>query len=273
MKYFAVRFVVGCFACLLSVSCAYAHSETQTNALIQSMLRQSLIRPNFDTRTQSFKTMPRMASSQAEFFTQEDGWSEDEKRSVFDWYLSHLSTTAIPCGMVSGRLWADNPLAVAAIAQCEAMSYTNALPMIIQNVTNSFDSSRSLSIRLALEWSTLNDSLAELVCGIVTNEQKYTRGERNLTYRVFCDKIISRYSDLDAAESAADAIYGQRSDPIGAVALDRMLIAVKPGYSNSADRCACALSVLANENSSASCVRYFEMVTNTIDSASGLRQK
>lgn len=73
MKYFAVRFVVGCFACLLSVSSAYAHSEAQTNALIQSMLRQSLIRPNFDTRTQSFKTMPRLASSQAEFFTQEDG--------------------------------------------------------------------------------------------------------------------------------------------------------------------------------------------------------
>lgn len=268
MRYSVVRFAAGCIGSLFSVVCAYAHTEAQTNELIHSMLRRSLLRPNFDAQTQVFKTMPSITSSQTEFFAPWDGWTEEEKRSVFDWYLSHLSTTAISRGMVAGRYWADNPMAGAAIAQCEAMAYTNALPALLENVTNSFDSSRCSSIRLALKWSPLDGSLAGLVCGIVTNEQKYTREERNLAYRAYCDKIIEQTSDLDAVKSCADAIFVCRDDPIGAVALDKMLVVVKPGYSNSEERCACALSVLANENSSASCLRYFEAVTNTIGSVS-----
>lgn len=254
--------------CVLSavhVFPAPAHTEARTNALIRSMLKSALARPTYDARTQSFKTMPRTVSTQQEFFACEGDWSEDAKRAAFDWYLRHLSVTAIQRGMIAGRQWSDNPLACAAITQCEVMSYTNALPIFVENVNKGFDQSRILAIRVAIAWSPMGSDLTDMVEGIVTNDVLYITAERNAAYRYYCTKLCEAKGCPDSILSGVDAMYMRREDPVGAVAIDKMLVMLRPGYSNSAERCECALSVLNSADSTGSCSCYFSNVTNELN--------
>lgn len=249
-----------------------AHTYEQTNALIRAMLRSSLVRPNFDTATQSFMTFPRNVHSQEDFFGSETEWSAEDKKAAFDWYLRNLHLTAATHGMISGRRLIDNPIACAAIGQCEAMAYTNALPALIEHIGKDFDPSRVAAIRFVVEWSRIDEALTAIVESVVTNDQHYTALERNATYLHFCKKINGMTNVLEQAESQAftygvDAMYAKRCDPLGAVSIDKMLVNQRSGYSNSLDRYTSAISVLTNEISSAGCVYYFMDVTNQLMNA------
>lgn len=131
--------------------------------------------------------------------------------------------------------------------------------------------SRLSAIRVVINWSSMSN-LTDLVMGIVTNEPHYAKMERNLAYSLYCARLnglaqglVDTNSELVA--SGVNAMYARREDPIGAVAVDKLLAALKPGYYNGAERCACALSLLANENSSSECISYFANVTNGLNSA------
>lgn len=260
---------------LLSVSVGFAprvfaHSSEQTNALICAMLRRSLIRPNIDAQTGVLKSYPTFVTSQQEFFASDDEWSEDERRAVFDWYLENLSTTSHTRGVIAGRMLVDNPIACAAIAQCEAMAYTNALPVLVENISKGADQSRMATMRVVFKWSPLN-SLVELVGGIVTNEVEYSMYERNLTYCQFCARLkefaTGQNGDVDPiVDDAVRLMYSRRNDPAGAVAIDKTLVALRPGYSNSVDRYSCAISLLTDERIPVECKYYFGNVTNDIGS-------
>lgn len=265
MKYSIVKSALIVLLLFIVSSSAFSHTESETNALIRLMLGSALVRPNFDVQTQSFKTMPRVKTTQQEFFAQDGGWTESEKRAVFDWYLRNLSTTAIDRGFIAGRPWIDNPMALAAISQCEVMSYTNALPIFVANISsNVCDQSRLAAIRIAIAWSPLDENLTGLVESVVTNEAKYAAVERNAAYRHFCTKLKDAGSVSETVGAGVDVMYTRRDDPVGAVAVDSLLVHLRPSYSNSVERGECAIRLLSNEHSSSSCKDYFSNVTNTL---------
>lgn len=247
------------------------HLEAQTNALIRSMLQSALVRANFDRQTQTVKGGPRYATSQQEFFEGNAEWSAEDKRASFDWYLRHLSSTAKSCGVTHGRVRSENPLACAAIAQCEIMGYTNAIPALYDNSRGVADQSRIMSVALLLKWCGICRSTVELVGDVVSNEVCYAVGERNAAYRMFCSKILgagdpARY---DSSHSAGEALmFARRADPVGAVAVDKLIVSTRTNYVNSVERYETACAVLANTNAMQNCLRYFAGVTNRLQGVS-----
>ena len=82
---------------LLVVTCAggaSGHENCETNELIRKMLGPLLAKTRLSG--DRIVRMPRSVSNQAEFFAGDDQWTEAEKREAFDWYLWHLTATAMP---------------------------------------------------------------------------------------------------------------------------------------------------------------------------------
>ena len=82
---------------LLVVTCAggaSGHENCETNELIRKMLGPLLAKTRLSG--DRIVRMPRSVSNQAEFFAVDDQWTEAEKREAFDWYLWHLTATAMP---------------------------------------------------------------------------------------------------------------------------------------------------------------------------------
>lgn len=259
--------VSACIGALLaSNSPVYGHTQAETNALIRLMLGKSIVRARYDATEDSLKAGPRYESSQALFFQGDDEWSDSDRRGAFDWYLRNLSSTARSYGPVSGRIWTENPLACAALAQCEIMNYTNAVEIMYSNAQGGFDQSRELSIDLAIRWSDMGDSLAGFVNEIVTNGFFYSQEERNRAYRTFCVRLmdLSSRTNGDEIANCIDSMYLRRNDPAGAVIVDRLLVECRVGYSNSVERCENASRVLDNTNLTQNCRAYFTAVTNSL---------
>ena len=94
------------------------HTCAETNNLIRSMLSPLLV----CTRLQGDRIVsrPHAVALRSDFFAGDDQWTEAEKREAFDWYLWHLTATAMPVRdgiMQSGN--GRNPIAVAAFKQCQ----------------------------------------------------------------------------------------------------------------------------------------------------------
>ena len=70
------------------------HTCAETNNLIRSMLSPLLV----CTRLQGDRIVsrPQAVALQSDFFAGDDQWTEAEKREAFDWYLWHLTATAMP---------------------------------------------------------------------------------------------------------------------------------------------------------------------------------
>lgn len=263
------KYWVACwFVLLVLIAYANTYSQPRTNDLIEAMLDSLLVRVNYDGKSDTFRSRPLVVSAQNVFFAGDGNWSETDKRAVFDWYLANLHSTAKVVGRVRGVLMRDNAIAEAAISQCEAMDYTNAFESIRGNALGSGDPSRLKSIALAVKWSDLDGRCLDLIERIVTNETEYSRIERNLAYRLYCERLttadgLARTNGLSWT-SGVDAMYSSRTDVVGAVAIDKMLVECREGYSNGTDRLECALDVLSNTNAMSNCLRYFAGVTNTV---------
>lgn len=111
----------------------------------------------------------------------------------------------------------------------------------------------------------MDESLVGLVKNIVTNDVVFNVAERNVAYRHYCSKLKEVGGESEDVEQGVDAMYDRREDPVGAVAIDQMLVHLRPGYSNSLGRIECARSILANEQSTNASKHYFSNVTNTLD--------
>lgn len=268
MRCFQLTFFAVAAALLVGFR-GYAHAESRTNKLIRAMLQGSLVRPHYDGLTQTVSTGPGLKASQRDFFSGDEDWTAEEKRSVFDWYLTNLAVTARSYGMTRERTLVENPLACAAVAQCEAMGYTNAIPSLYEIARGCSDPSRIAAIGLLLKWDEFDGSVVSLVDAVTTNCVRYSDGERNAVYRMFCDNLLRFCNGAGVqAGSARDAgeslMFERRRDPLGAVAIDKMLMSCRQGYSNSLERYETACAVLTNENARSNCIRYFISITNAI---------
>jgi hypothetical protein len=256
---------------LLVVTCAggaSGHENCETNELIRKMLGPLLAKTRLSG--DRIVRMPRSVSNQAEFFAGDDQWTEAEKREAFDWYLWHLTATAMPVRdgiMQSGN--GRNPIAVAAFKQCAAMSYTNALPAVEAYAVGDDMPARKESMELVFMWHGLDEWLVSFANGVITNSAKYSDSERNLAGRRFCDRLKLSFQEgmtnSPAWSVGVQAMYENRTSIACAVAIDSMLVDCIPEYGTSTNRLACANAIVANTNAWENCRAYFENVTNIIN--------
>ena len=195
-----------------------------------------------------------------------------EKRGAFDWYLLHLGTTAMTAGGSAAQGGgARNPIAVAALEQCAAMSYTNALPALEDYAAGNEIPARKEAMELVFRWHALDDWLVEFARDVVTNDAKYSDAERNLAGRRLCD--VLRASSSDGGTNSAPwntgvrIMYENRTNRACAVAVDGLLVACVPDYERSADRLEAARILLADTNTWSNCRSYFIDVTNAVTGA------
>lgn len=255
---------------LLVVTCAggaSGHENCETNELIRKMLGPLLAKTRLSG--DRIVRMPRSVSNQAEFFAGDDQWTEAEKRGAFDWYLWHLTATAMPARggiMQSGN--GRNPIAVAAFKQCAAMSYTNALPAVEAYAVGDDMPARKESMELVFMWHGLDEWLVSFANEVVTNLTKYSDSERNLVGRKFCGELKSSFQEgmtnSPAWNAGVQAMYENRTSIACAVAIDSMLVDCLSEYGTSTNRLACANAIVANTNAWENCRAYFENVINTM---------
>ena len=244
------------------------HTCSETNSLIRSMLSPLLV----CTRLQGDKviTRPHAVTLQSDFFAGDASWTTAEKREVFDWYLNNLSFTDSKA--LSGTPFDDgrrNAIAAAAIEQCAAMSYTNALPAVEAYAVGDDMPARKESMELVFMWHGLDEWLVSFANGVITNSAKYSDSERNLAGRRFCDRLKLSFQEgmtnSPAWSVGVQAMYENRTSIACAVAIDSMLVDCIPEYGTSTNRLACANAIVANTNAWENCRAYFENVTNTIN--------
>ena len=243
------------------------HTCAETNNLIRSMLSPLLV----CTRLQGDRIVsrPKAVALQSDFFAGDDQWTEAEKRGAFDWYLWHLTATAMPVRdgiMQSGN--GRNPIAVAVFKQCAAMSYTNALPAVEAYAVGDDMPARMESMELVFMWHGLDEWLSSFATEVVSNSTKYSERERNMAGRKFCDILKTSYqagtTNSPAWNAGVQAMYANRTNIASAVAVDAMLVDCVPGYAASSDRHLCANLIVADTNAWENCRAYFENVINTM---------
>ena len=255
---------------LLYMGGASGHENCETNELIRKMLGPLLVKTRLSG--DRIVKMPRSVSSQTEFFAGDDQWTEEEKRGAFNWYLWHLTATAMHVrgGAIQGG-HGKNPVAVAAFRQCAAMSYTNALPAVEAYAVGNDMPARKESMELVFMWHGLDEWLVSFANGIITNSAKYSDSERNFAGRKFCDRLTSSFQEgmtnSPAWSAGVQIMYGNRTNIACAVAVDAMLVNCVPGYAASADRLYCANSIASNTNIWENCRLYFENVADVISKA------
>ena len=240
--------------------------QTATNAVLNKMLQPLMVRVRVEPDTNRILARPQAISSQEDFFRARYGWTQDELRGAFDWYLGHLQSTANShCGQ------SENPLALAAIAQCRAMDYTNAVPLLKNHILGSFDPSREYAIAAIINWCWLDGDSSCFLENVFTNHVHYTMKERNKAYRCMASKILEFQPSSQAESNSVTAhvmtFYRNREDPAGAVTIDNILSRKLQGYEISSNRFETACSVLLSTNLWSGARTYLINVTNALMNA------
>lgn len=243
------------------------HTCAETNNLIRSMLSPLLV----CTRLQGDRIVsrPHAVALQSDFFAGDASWTSAEKQEVFDWYLNNLGFTASKA--LLGTRYDDgrrNALAEAAIRQCAAMSYTNALPAVEAYAVGNDKPARMESMELVFMWHGLDEWLSSFATEVVSNSTKYSERERNMAGRKFCDILKTSYhagmTNSPAWSAGVQGMYANRTNIACAVAVDAMLVDCVSGYAASTNRLLCANLIVANTNAWENCREYFENVVNTM---------
>src|SRR5574344_37729 len=251
----SVLMIVVLFACAE----VDAHTATETNALIRSMLRPLLVRTNI--RNGRFVSRPRAIRTQAEFFAADDSWSSVQKRGAFDWYLENFSTSDLVSSFETA-----NPLARAAIIQCDVLGYTNALPVLKENVfRDSAKDCRVQEVELIVKWSAVSDETTQFIGAIITNRVEFDSKVRNAAAFRYADKVkASVETPMPVKMDVVAVFYANRHDWACSVPTDKLLVRCIPGYETSSNRLDYALQMVDDTNSVHFTFPYFSSITNQL---------
>lgn len=247
---------------LFTCAAAGAHTAAETNALVRSMLKPLLVRANF--RDDRLVTGPRAIRTQDEFFAADDSWSSVQKRGAFDWYLENFSTSDLVSSFETA-----NPLARAAIIQCDVLGYTNALPVLKENVfRDSAKDRRVQEIELILKWSAVSDETTQFIGTIITNQVEFDSKVRNAAAFRYADKVkASEETPMPVRMGAVAVFYANRRDWACSVPTDKLLVRCVTGYEMSSNRLEYALQMVDDTNSVHFTFPYFTAVTNQLMNA------
>jgi len=189
-----------------------------------------------------------------------NGWTLAEKKAAFDWYLTTLGTN--DCKSLDEVQREEIGMA---IDMCDELNYTNSLSSIKALALNPKGVYRYEAIKLALEFSSVDDVTTEFVETIITNVSGYSSGERVECYWEYAKKLRQDPCTNGVCASALSMFYRNRKlSGTGAATLDRLFSDKIEGYAQSSNRLDTAVSMLAVTNMRPQFVEYFTGVTNQL---------
>ena len=165
---------------------------------------------------------------------EEGGWTLEEKRQAFDWYLSSLGRRNFkkPKELLDAEGCLD-----AAITECRLLCYTNAVGGLMALVANANCPSREQAIEVVLSLSGVDDGTTSFVAGVVTNQIAYSLRERCWAYGGYAKKVGAGLG-LDQARSRAAAFLHRfrQMDSRISYGYDRAMTVAIPEYGSSSNR-------------------------------------
>lgn len=260
------------FAILFFFSC-WGHTSDETNQLVRALLTRVITTSHSDRVTGgagSTSNAVRYTSWQ-QFLPDNvgEGWTFEEKKNSFDWYLSTLGTR----DLTALARW-DIAMLQKALFLCGQLAYTNSVPYLRGLVLNPKGCERESAIEHVLVMGPLDDSMTDFVETVVTNVLQYSEEERESAFEYFQKRIVAP----DAAESvrtrAVQMLYRHRRVSLaGDVASDNAFSTLITDYEMSSNRFTEACFVLTHPHCSDAERDYFTEVTNRLlSSGQPLRQ-
>ena len=262
-------------AVILLVLPARAFTTAETNRVVRSLLNRIMADAYDDDWTDEVKVIPyeQRVDTWETFIggTSEPGWSFNDKKGAFDWYLSTLG--AKDClNLPQGQ----KDYVIGAISQCHDLRYTNAIPYLRSLAFNTNGVHRKSAIETVIQLGRVNEEMNCFVESVITNCSVFSLVERESAFAEYADKLIAMTNECATVErvNAGRMFYRNRFvGSVGEISVDWAVKACFPLYEMSSNRFQTAMWVLSQENCASHVRNYFTTVTNQLlSSGQPLRQ-
>ena len=189
-----------------------------------------------------------------------NGWTFEEKKEAFDWYLANLATNN--CRSLSLH---EQFLVRVALEQCDDLSYTNSYLAARGLVLNPNGVHRDKALEVMVKFGPLNDEMTQFIESIATNVTAYTWFERGTSLFEY-EKRLCSYAVTNATTANAVQMFKRLKhyDAFSAVPCDIVFCQRIEGWTMSSNRLEYARWALGNEHLQSNWTRRFTSVTNQL---------
>ena len=189
-----------------------------------------------------------------------NGWTFEEKKEAFDWYLANLSTN--DCRRLSLH---EQSLVYVALDQCDVLCYTNSFMAMKGLVLNPNGVHRDKALEIMVKFGPLNDEMTQFIESIATNVTAYTWFERGTSLFEY-EKRLCSYAVTNATTANAVQMFKRLKhyDAFSAVPCDIVFCQRIEGWTMSSNRLEYARWALGNEHLQSNWARRFTSVTNQL---------
>ncbi len=189
-----------------------------------------------------------------------NGWTFEEKKEAFDWYLANLATN--DCRRLSLH---EQALIYVALDKCDDLCYTNSYMAARGLVLNPNGVHRDKALEVMVKFGPLNDEMTQFIESIATNTAAYTWFERGTSLFEY-EKRLCGSAVTNAATATAVQMFKRLKnyDAFSAVPCDIVFCQRIEGWTMSSNRLEYALWALCNEHLQSNWARRFTSVTNQL---------
>ena len=193
-----------------------------------------------------------------------DGWTLEEKKAAFEWYLGTLGTN--DCVTMSGE---DRNLVRAALIQCKSLHHTNCVPSMRTLALNPRGIFRTRAITLAIEFGTVDSNMTTFVEAIMTNSTDYILNERKTASAKYASRLLAFNAtnavQLVSREAGVRMLYRNRLLESGTSSvIDKAFLKYIDGYGVSSNRLEYAINSFSYPKCAEIFGDYFTSVTNQL---------
>ncbi len=264
-------FAVACSLLFLHApGLAYGYTSAETNEVVKALLFGSFIHHDNLEEPLGADSVPDVRTPENFFRLPVGGnWSDEGKRAAFDIYLAGMG-----CRDYTNESNAYYTVTELAVAQCEFMSYTNALPHLKNLILNPTCSHRvrRRAIETVVPMMNLTVDETRFIETVFTNVAMFTRAERGMAgsryIRLLLSSVTNGQPNAVVMEDSVNRFYRHRKcDTAGATMLDMLFASQVAGYSASSNRLDFATYVLDHAEGDEYLPRYFVPITNQLHTA------
>ena len=286
------------FAVLVFPECSVAHTADETNAVVCTMLCRLSVAEGRDRplpRNVSIPIIPSPRKTRYDPWTElldgiGDGWTVDEKKGAFNWYLSTLGTNVwnvvdeewdseesndVAADLDS--IFAEHRVRVA-LSFCRRANHTNAWHYLKALAQNPHGIYREDAVELAIKFGPIDDAMTDFVISTMTNTPASSPEVRGVAGGEFSDRLLSCPETNDTwcvfRKRAAEKLYCHRfTELFATIVFDELFVRSFDGFSSSSNRLEFANFVLAHPECTDQERRHFTSITNQLlSSGQPLRQ-
>lgn len=250
-----------------SMASIFAHTPAQTNAIVRGALFNFI-----SYSSKRLADLPREVSptevpdNWCNFLGgyTNDGWTLEEKKAAFEWYLGTLGTN--DCVAMSGE---DRNLVRAALIQCKSLHHTNCVPAMRALALNPRGIFRTRAIALAIEFGTVDSGTTTFVEAIMTNSTDYILSERKTASAKYAGRLLAFNAtnavQLASREAGVRMLYRNRLLESGTSSMiDKAFLKYIDGYVASSNRLTYAINAFSYPACASIFGDYFTSVTNQL---------